>query len=80
MRTFEELSAMADLVDLIYHAAANGFDCHPDNDERVRLARALLRNEAPDLARRDDVPDYRTAEQFHADNAHQRRRAMLEGS
>lgn len=32
-----------------------------------------------DLSRRDDAPDYRTAEQFYADAAHLRRRKELTG-
>ena len=36
--------AIADLLELIAHAAGNGFDRHPDNDERVQRARELLRH------------------------------------
>lgn len=38
----KELSVISDLLDLIDHAAANGFDRHPDTDERVKQARGLL--------------------------------------
>ena len=33
---------VSDLLDLISHAAANGFDCHPDRDVRVISARDAL--------------------------------------
>ena len=75
----DELQAIADLLELIEHAAGNGFDCNPDADDRVTRARAVLRNEYPDGGRRDDAPDYRAAQQFHADAAHQRKRALLAG-
>lgn len=75
----DELQAIAELLELIEHAAGNGFDCHPDTDDRVIRARAVLRTEYPHGARRDDAPDYRTAQQFHADAAQQRKRALLAG-
>ncbi len=74
---FETIQIVADLLELIEHAAVNGFDCHPDADDRVTSARALLVNEYSHGARRDDAPDYRTAQQFHADNAHQRSREAI---
>ena len=43
------------------------------------MIRAVLRNEYPHGERRDDAPDYRTAQPFHADAAHQRKRALLAG-
>lgn len=73
----ERIEAISDLLELIEHAAGNGFDCHPDADDRVIRARAVLLNEYPRGARRDDAPDYRTAEQFYADNAHQRKRDAM---
>lgn len=69
MNNTDELQAIADLLELIEHAAGNGFDCQPDTDDRVIRARAVLRNEYPHGARRDDAPDYRTAEQWRADSA-----------
>jgi hypothetical protein len=65
----DELQAIADLLELIEHAAGNGFDCRPDTDDRVIRARAVLRNEYPHGARRDDEPDYRSAELWRADSA-----------
>lgn len=70
----ETIQIVSDLLELIEHAAGNGFDCHPDADDRVISARALLLNEYAHGARRDDAPDYRTAQQFHADAAHQSKR------
>lgn len=75
----DALQAIAELLELIEHAAGNGFDGHPDADDRVIRARAVLRNEYPHGERRDDAPDYRTAQQFHADAAHQSKRALLAG-
>ena len=38
----DALQAIAELLELIEHAAGNGFDGHPDADDRVIRARAVL--------------------------------------
>ena len=49
-----------------------------DSNGQSQAIALAIRGDA-DLSRRDDAPDYRTAEQFYADAAHLRRRKELNG-